>query len=132
MGEIPDGQIPSGSQESDGQTEERDDSDPQFDRAYVERLRSESAGYRQTARELKRTLWQVQVRQSDMLADPSDLPMPDDADPMDPDQVTAAISDLLERKPHLAARRARGDIGQHSTGAADDPVSLLGILRQNA
>ena len=110
-----------------------------FPRVYVERLRSKSAHYRTAANEARQQaddyrqqLWAARVEAAGRLADPTDLPAPDDADP-DPDTVQAAIDDLLERKPHLAARRARGDIGQHQQrSGADGEVSLMGILQRGA
>ena len=64
------------------------------------------------------------------LADPSDLAF-DDAHLTDPDALTAAIDDLLARKPHLASRRVVGDVGQ-GAGKGDTPVDLAGMLRRNA
>ena len=57
--------------------------------------------------------------------------MPDDADELDDDALGELIDELLQRKPHLAARRARGSFGQGEPDA-DDAVSLAGILRANA
>lgn len=109
-----------------------------FPRAYVEKLRGESKRYRDSAKEhrtradaLASALWTARVASTDRLADPEDLPLPDDADPLDLDAVAAAVDELLERKPHLAARRARGDVGQHErrTDDAGDAVSLAAMLR---
>lgn len=104
-----------------------------FSRSYVETLRSESANYRTQNKDLRSELWAARVAAAGRLADPADLPLPDAADPTDAEQVTAAIDDLLAAKPHYAARRATGDIGQHS--AADDTaggVSLMGIMGRNS
>ncbi len=106
-----------------------------FPRAYVERLRDESARYRtraQRADDLAAALWTERVTASGRLADPSDLPMPADADPLDADAVTAAIDGLLDRKPHLASRRVAGDIGQGVGGGASSSVDLAGMLRARA
>lgn len=115
------------------------DDGEQFPRVYVERLRGESRKYREQARtaqqragELSAALWQASVSASGRLADPEDLPMPEDADPTDPDTVAAAVDELLQRKPHLAARRAGGDIGQHDRTAAGDDTNLAAMLRLNA
>ncbi len=64
------------------------------------------------------------------LADPSDLPY-DEIHLDDETALTAAIDELLTRKPHLASRRPVGDIGQGAT-AASDSVDLAGILRARA
>lgn len=45
--------------------------------------------------------------------------------------LTAAIDELLGRKPHLAARRVSGDVGQ-GAGSAGFAVDLAGLLRRNA
>lgn len=105
-----------------------------FPRDYVERLRDESARYRQRAQradDLAAALWGARVAASGRLADPTDLPMPEGADPLDPDAVATAVDDLLARKPHLASRRPRGDIGQGAT-ASGEVVDLAALLRSNA
>ena len=105
-----------------------------FPRSYVEKLRRESATYRTRATQadaLADALWTARVAASGALADPTDLPRPEDADALDPEAVTSAVSELLERKPHLAARVPRGNVGQGFSKAAE-PVSLLGMLRNNA
>ena len=129
--------------EADDETEPGDETDPDdggdtFPRAYVENLRGESKRYRERAQsaesragELSAALWRAQVAGLDRLADPEDLPMPEDGDPLDPEAITAAVDDLLQRKPHLAARRARGDLGQHERGDAADGVSLAALMRAN-
>ena len=61
------------------------------------------------------------------LADPDDLPF-DETHLDDPDALTAAIDELLARKPHLKSRRAVGDVGQGAGGASAD-VDLAGMLR---
>lgn len=118
---------------------EHDDDADTFPRAYVERVRGESRRYRERAQtaesragELAAALWRTRVEALDRLADPEDLPLPDDADPLDDDALTAAVDELLARKPHLAARRARGDVGQHERRERDESVSLAGMLRANA
>lgn len=65
------------------------------------------------------------------LADPTDLPVTDDL--LDEDglvdsaKVQAAVDVLLARKPHLAARRPRGDVGQGARPEVESvgPASLL-------
>ena len=105
-----------------------------FPREYVEKLRAENAGYRQRAAradEYADALWESRVAASGRLADPTDLPMPEGTDPLDVDAVTGAVEDLLARKPHLASRVPRGDIGQGAT-ATPEAVDLAAILRAGA
>lgn len=121
-------------QEPAGEPEEGEDEPETFPRSYVERLRRESAGYRERAGradELAAALWQTRVEATGRLADPTDLPMPDDADPLDSEAVTTAVDDLLARKPHLASRRVSGDVGQGASSSAAT-VDLAGILRSRA
>lgn len=104
-----------------------------FPRSYVEELRQENARYRtraQRADDLAQRLHTALVAATGRLADPSDLPY-DEAHLEDGDALTAAIEDLLARKPHLASRRPRGDVGQ---GAAPEAASvdLAGLLRAHA
>lgn len=102
-----------------------------FDRAYVEELRRESANYRtraKTADDLRSALWAERVRADGRLHDVSDLPMPDDADPLDTDSVQAAVDALIESKPHLARRKVTGEIGQGQTTPDNHAPSLLGLM----
>lgn len=108
-----------------------DESDT-FDRAYVEKLRQENGKYRQRAQradDLAHRLHTALVEQTGKLADPTDLPF-DEAHLDDADSLTAAIDELLTAKPHLAARRIAGDIGQGASKPSDG-VNLLNILRGN-
>ena len=103
-----------------------------FDRAYVEKLRQENGRYRQRAQRadnLAHRLHTALVEQTGKLADPTDLPF-DEAHLDDADSLTAAIDALLTAKPHLAARRIAGDIGQGASKPSDG-VNLLNILRGN-
>lgn len=103
-----------------------------FDRAYVEKLRQENGKYRQRAQRadaLARRLHAALVEQTGKLADASDLPF-DEKHLDDADSLTAAIDELLTAKPHLAARRIAGDIGQGASKPSDG-VNLLNILRGN-
>jgi len=106
-----------------------------FPRAYVERLRAESAAHRTKAADrdaLAERLATELVRATGRLADPSDLPF-DAALLHDDAALGAALDDLLKRKPHLAARRVAGDVAQGEQGAATPaPFSLLGALRGGA
>lgn len=66
------------------------------------------------------------------MADATDLPF-DAAHLDDEDAMNAAIDELLAKKPHLAARRPFGDIGQGNRGAASEAaVNLADILRARA
>lgn len=128
--DTPEGDIsdatPEGS-ESDLKSEQ----DPEtFPREYVQDLRSENARYREkakTADTLARRLHVALVAATGRLADPDDLPF-DESHLDDPDALTAAIEELLERKPHLKSRRVVGDVGQGAGGPSAD-VDLAGLLR---
>lgn len=118
----------------DAITNDAQENDPQtFPREYVAKLRDESAKHRQRAADrdaLAARLHDALVAATGRLADPSDLTF-DDTHLEDPDALTAAIDDLLARKPHLASRRIVGDVGQGVTGS-DRTVDLAGMLRQYA
>ena len=103
-----------------------------FPRDYVEKLRDENARYRQRAGkadDLARRVHRLQVAATGLLADPDDLEFNEDHLD-DEEALTAAIEDLLARKPHLAARRPRGDVGQGITDTG--PVDLAAVLRRAA
>lgn len=105
-----------------------------FDRAYVEDLRKQAGDYRVKAKrtdDLAAALWTTKVAASGRLADPTDLTMPADADPLDQAALDTAIDTLLTAKPHLAARTPRGDVGQGASGASTG-FDLGGILRSRA
>lgn len=101
-----------------------------FPRAYVEKLRREAADHRGRAADrdaLAERLHGSLVAATGRLADPSDLPY--DAEHLeDPEALTAAVDDLLARKPHLASRKVSGDVGQGATGGSE-AVDLAGMLR---
>ncbi len=104
-----------------------------FPRAYVEKLRSENADYRNRAKvadELAQRLHTELVRATGKLADPTDMAF-DAAHLEDPDTLAAAIDDLVARKPHLKARRVVGAVGQGESGT-NTGVDLLGIMRGRA
>ena len=103
-----------------------------FPREVVERLRQENGRYRQRAQQadtLAQRLHVELVRATGRLADPTDLPF-DEAHIDDPEALTAAVDDLLDRKPHLASRRPSGDIGQGQRGPASAGFSLLSMLKE--
>ena len=114
--------------------EEPADDPGTFPRSYVEELRQEAGRYRQRAQradDLAAALWTARVEATGRLADASDLPLPEDGDPLDVEAVTTAVEELLARKPHLASRKPRGDVGQGVSGPTDT-VDLAGILRSRA
>lgn len=115
--------------DSDSESESEPES---FPRAYVEQLRQENGKYRQRAQradDLAHRLHRALVEQTGKLADPTDLPF-DETHLDDADSLAAAIDELLTAKPHLAARRIAGDIGQGASKPSDG-VNLLNILRGN-
>lgn len=118
---------------ADGDVEGQSDAET-FPRAYVEKLRKENADNRVKAKradELAGRLHASLVAATGKLADPSDLPFKDEH--LDnPDALNAAITELLKAKPHLAARRPAGDIGQGLFQQAKETVSLANLLRTNA
>ena len=104
-----------------------------FPRSYVEDLRQENGKYRQRAQQgevYAQRLHTELVRATGRLADPTDLPF--DAEHLDDaDKLSAAVDDLLARKPHLANRRPMGEIGQGASPSVGT-VDLAAILRQQA
>ena len=99
----------------------------------VEDLRRENAKYRDRAKradDLGERLHIALVTATGRLADPTDLQY-DEQHLDDEDALSAAVDDLLSRKPHLASRRPSGDVGQGATGSGDN-VDLAGILRSRA
>jgi len=114
------------------------DADPDALRAEVRRLRDENAATRQRAKRadsLAARLVTAHAAATGRLADPDDLPydpalLDEDGLP-DPERVTAAVDDLLNRKPHLASRTPRGDISQ-GVQPDDGEVDLAGLLRVGA
>ena len=101
-----------------------------FSREYVEELRGEAAKYRTRAKhteEVERRLHAALVRLDGRLHDASDL----DFDPkrLEGDGVEAAITALLEAKPHLAKRAPSGDVGAGVRGEVDAAPDLISIMR---
>lgn len=104
-----------------------------FPRSYVEELRQENGRYRQRAQradDLAQRLHTALVAATGRLADPGDLDF-DEAHIDDEGALRTALDDLLARKPHLASRRPRGDVGQGVTGTSG-AVDLAGLLRSRA
>lgn len=114
--------------------ESQQEAEETFPREYVEKLRQENGKYRQRAQQaddLARRLHVALVAQTGRLADPEDLPF--DEDHLEgEEQLSAAIDALLERKPHLASRRPRGDVGQGRMSDPTGTVDLAALLRSRA
>ncbi|CCH75086.1 conserved hypothetical protein [Nostocoides australiense Ben110] len=90
---------------TEGTEETTDEDGDTFPRDYVERLRRENARYRERAGQaddLAARLHAALVAATGRLADPSDLAF-DEAHIEDENALTAALDDLLARKPHLAS-----------------------------
>ena len=116
------------------QTQEQTETEPDtFPRAYVQELRDENAKYRQRAQradDLAARLHTALVAATGRLADPTELAY-DETHLQDADALTAAIDDLLARKPNLATRRPTGEVGQGASVAVET-VDLAGLLRARA
>lgn len=111
------------------------DASPAELRQAVRQLRDEAAAGRVASREsdaLARRLHAELVRGTGRLADPSDLAF-DAAHLADPATLTAAVDDLLTRRPHYASRRPSGDVGQGVRGDSGSAgASLADLLRGTA
>ena len=115
-------------QEQQQEQQQEQEQDP-----LVKKLRNEAAGNRVKAREAGElaeqraaALFTALVKLDGRLADPSDLPYSEEY-LTDEAALESAIGDLLERKPGLAARQYRGNIGAGVKG--DSPTSLIDIMR---
>ena len=105
-----------------------------FPREYVVKLRDEAAAARIKAKQADdyaQRLHVAQVAALGRLEDPGDLPYAEDLLD-DPEALQQAVEDLLARKPHLASRRVRGDIGQGALSSESSTVDLAGLLRARA
>ncbi|WP_199256994.1 hypothetical protein [Tomitella fengzijianii] len=125
--------LPGPSEGDDTGEETGDDSDETFTRTYVEKLRRESARYRERAQQadtLAERLHVALVAATGRLADATDLPF-DETHLDDPEVLADAIEALVEKKPHLASRRPTGEIGQGSMPSGST-VNLAGLLRSRA
>lgn len=116
----------------DGEVQEEKEEPDTFDRSYVEKLRKESAKYRDKAKrteELEKRLHRSLVAQDGRLADPDDLEFnPDHLD--DPDALSDAIANLVAKKPGLRAQRLSGDIGAGVREKPKPPTTdLLTIMK---
>lgn len=118
-----------------------------FDEAYVKGLRDEAAKHRlekKTAEEKAQAASQrllearVEALGTD-LADPSDLfawtaseALFDEEGLPDDERIQEAIEGLLEKKPHLRTRDARGDIDQGGRGENVETFSFNDWLKSAA
>jgi hypothetical protein len=113
----------------------QDDSE-KFPRDYVEKIRRESAGYRDRAKsaegrvdELSRALFTARVEASGKLADATDLPY--SADLLDdPAALDAAVDILIGDRPHYAKRAPKGDVGQGNRGDSAARPSFASLIQQ--
>lgn len=116
-----------------------DEGQQTFDRAYVVKLRESEARYRVRAKHaetLAQNLVEAYAAATGLLADPTDLrfdpSLLDDDGVPDRVKVEQAVAMLLDRKPHLASRTPRGDVGQGARPGEAAGVSLAGLLRAGA
>lgn len=127
-------QEPQDAQEAPEAQESQQEAEETFPREYVEKLRQENGKYRQRAQQaddLARRLHVALVAQTGRLADPEDLPF-DEGHLEGAEQLNTAIEDLIARKPHLASRRPRGDVGQGQMSDSHGTVDLAALLRSRA
>lgn len=130
--DVPQEHTPEAEGQETAPTPDEDEPDT-FPRDYVEKLRDESAKYRQRAQRadaLAQRLHTALVGATGRLQDPSDLPF-EESHLDDPEALETAIAELLELKPHLASRKPLGDIGQGAAGS-HGTVDLAGLLRSRA
>lgn len=116
----------------DGEVQEEKEEPDTFDRSYVEKLRKESAKYRDKAKrteELEKRLHHALVAQDGRLADPDDLEFnPEHLD--DAGALSDAIANLVAKKPGLRAQRLSGDIGAGVREKPKPPTTdLLTIMK---
>lgn len=121
-------------QEAPQEGQERPQDGPEtFPAEVVRELREEAARYRVRAKradDYARQLFHARVAALGKLADPDDLEYSEDLVD-DLPALEAAVDELIGRKPHLASRTPRGDIGQGATGAGAG-VDLAALLRANS
>lgn len=132
--EIPqsDEQVDAIAEQPDSQDGENEEQQQAFDRKYVEKLRKESAKYRDKAKraeELEKRLHRSMVAQDGRLADPDDMEFnPEHLD--DADALSDAIASLVAKKPGLRAQRLSGDVGAGVREKPKPPTTdLLSIMK---
>lgn len=69
------------------------------------------------------------VKLDGRLSDPNALPY-DEAHLTDDEALSAAITALIERAPHLSATAVAGDVGQGDRGGTPAPFDLIATMRQ--
>lgn len=116
---------------SEGDPNDTDEGDT-FPREYVEKLRRESAKYRERAQQSEKIAQRLQtalVSLDGRLADPEDLPF-DWAYLEDENALSEAIAELIARKPGLRAQQITGDAGQGKRGSEKKPAAdLISLIR---
>jgi hypothetical protein len=119
---------------SDVESEAAESDTDAFPREYVEKIRRESASYRDRAKaaearadELAARLHAALVTATGKLADPSDLAF-DSAHLDDVDQLDAAIDALIDAKPHLKSR-SFGSVGQGQRSNDTGPQDFSALFR---
>jgi len=121
-----------------GNSQSVEDAEQVFDLEYVTKLRQEAAEGRVKAKRvesLARQTVKALAAKDGRLIDVEDLAFDsqflDDEGLVDSEKITAAIDELVKRKPHLAAQRPSGIVPQ---GARPEPdrVDLHGMLRARA
>lgn len=120
-------------QAGDGNDAPEEEAGQTFTAEYVRKLREEAAAQRVKAKradDLAQEVFRLRVAATGRLADPTDLAY-DEALLEDEEALSGAIDDLLTARPHYAARRAAGSVGQGATGSSGG-VDLAGILRARA
>lgn len=104
-----------------------------FPAEYVRQLRQEAAEARVKAKkadDYAKELFYARVGALGKLADATDIEYAEGLLDDHP-ALERAVDELISRKPHLAARVPRGDVGQGDRGGSAD-VDLAGMLRRNA
>lgn len=120
------------SDSQNGEVQEEKEEPDTFDRSYVEKLRKESAKYRDKAKraeELEKRLHRSLVAQDGRLADPDDMEFnPDHLH--DADALSDAITKLVAAKPGLKAQQLSGDVGAGVREKPKPPTTdLLAIMK---
>lgn len=112
------------------QTAPETDEPETFPAEYVRQLRKEAADSRAKAKRADayaHELFTARVGALGKLHDPADMPF--DAELLDdPAKLTAAVDQLVERKPYMARQTLAGNVGQGATPSTPS-VSLIDALR---
>jgi len=103
----------------------------------IRKLRDKNAKYRNRAHEAEklaeergRALFTAKVSGLGKLADPTDLEYSEEL--LDDDALSSAVDELLTRRPHYAARKVSGTVGQGITGQQEQSFSMMDRLKQSA